>query len=80
MVIRTAGSTTPARVADASIVALERSRSRWKSGPWQLGRQLLVSCLFAAMTRGKIAEPARIEESEIIDERQEVGKTEEIDG
>ena len=80
MVIRTAGSIMPARVADASIVALERSRSRWKSGPWQLGRQLLVSCLFAAMTRGKTAEPVWIEESEIIDEWQEVGKTEEIDG
>ena len=41
---------------------------------------MLVSCLFAAMTRGKTAEPVWIEESEIIDEWQEVGKTEEIDG
>ena len=80
MFIRTARSIMPARVADTSVVALERSRSWWKSGPWQLGQELLISCLFTAMTRGKTAELVRIEESEIIDERQEVGKTEEMDG
>ena len=66
-------------MADASIVTLECLRGWWKSGPWQLGWQLLVSCLFTAMTRGKIAELVWIEGSEIIDEWQEVRKTEEID-
>ena len=80
MFIRTAGSIMPARVVDASVVILEHSRSRWKSGPWQLRQELLLSCLFAAMTRGKTAEPVQIEESEIIDKRQEVGNTEEMDG